>query len=82
MQCLGDAAVVNRLSDTRWEIHARSTATVLQGYAAIVDALSTIHDDAIQKGDARREVETIKEKMEELKFLIYARILVQCAAAF
>ena len=70
MQCLGDAAVVKRLSDTRWKTHARATAAVLQGYAAIVDALSTIHDDVTQKVDARREVETIKEKMEELKFFI------------
>ena len=70
MQCLGDAAVVKRLSDTCWEAHARATAAVLQGYAAIVDALSTIHDDDTQKGDARSEAETIKEKVGELEFVI------------
>ena len=41
-----------------------------KGYAAIVDALLTSHDDDTQKGDARREAETIKEKMEELELVL------------
>ena len=46
LQCLRHAAVVKQ---------------VLQCYAAIVDALSSIHDDDTQKGDVRREAEIIKE---------------------
>lgn len=57
-----------RFSDTRWEAHGRSTAAVLEGYEAIVDALNEINENEAEKGEARREAKNIQDKMLELEF--------------
>lgn len=51
-----------RLSDTRWEAHGRSTAAVLEGYEAIVDALNEINENEAERGEARREAKLFKIK--------------------
>ena len=64
-----DLTVLKRLSNTRWEAHAKSTSAIFDGYESVIDALDHIHTDVNQKCDTRREAEIFHEKMEELEFV-------------
>ena len=61
--------VLQHLSDTRWEAHARATTAISESYADIVEALSHIHDDDTEKGDTRRQAQNLLQKMEEFEFV-------------
>ncbi|CAM1326808.1 Uncharacterised protein r2_g3576 [Pycnogonum litorale] len=69
-----DSTVPKRLSDTRWEAHAKATSAIADGYESIILALNQIHTDDNEKGDARREAGTLQEKMEELEFVFMLEI--------
>ena len=73
-----DSTVPKRLSDTRWEAHAKATSAIYDGFAAIIEALDHIHTDADQKGEVRREAGILREKMEELEFVFMLEFLELC----
>ena len=66
--CIGDENVLKSLSDTRWEAHAMATKAILNSYSNILDALDCIANDDTKKGEARKEAESIANKMHELEF--------------
>ena len=65
-----DSTVPKRLSDTRWEAHAKATSAIYDGYEAVSEALDHIHTDVDQKGEVRREAGILQKKMAELEFVI------------
>ena len=60
---LGIKKAVKSLSDSRWEAHAIATEAILKSFAQIVEALEYLAEDSLQKGDTRREAESIAKKM-------------------
>ena len=64
-----ESKVLQHLSDTRWEAHAKATAAVKDSYSDVVDALQHIQEDENEKGDTRRQAGSLQQKMEELEFV-------------
>lgn len=67
---IGDKPVPKKLSDTRWEAHARATSAISSAYSEMIDALNSIWENGNEKGETRREAGNIRDKMEELEFVI------------
>ena len=68
--CLGDEKLLKSHSDTRWEAHAVAIEAVLMSYPQIIEALEYLPEDYSQKGDSRREVGNIENKMQEFAFML------------
>ena len=63
-----ESRVVQHLSDTRWEAHAKATSAVKDSYPQLIEALQSIQDDDTnEKGDTRRQAVNLQQKMEELE---------------
>ena len=75
VSAIDNAAVAERLSDTRLEVHAMTTSDILVSYESIIEALIEIYDDNLEKGRLRtRSLDTLRS-YARIRDCINARVL-------
>ena len=74
--------VPKHLSDTRRDVHAKASETILESYSATSNALSHLHFDVSEKGHTRLHANNLLQKIEKLEFVFMLHIRTRVLGRF